>query len=477
MPGAYYGRVEPGGSQTTRVIALNHKVVSWYLVTALVLGAAALLYASLELHPRYVMLAVGAPAAVAVIVSPRLALFQFVFCCFIQYTILPSVPLELIDLSMALVIAAAALDLLSSDRLPKRLPRLSLNYVAIILALAVCGLLGYWPELAPRRIATTGLLFLTFLSIYRLSGRVSVGSLLRWYFLLAVAHSVYVLAPFVAAGGVLRSFGFAGVFFDDLAMVALPVGTALYVRAEGRAWPYLWGCLAVFGGLIATQARVAIVLALLASAFVLIVSWRRVSAEPGANNLVPHQTRRRIRGVVWSFVAAIAVVAVLKADLFVTVLERFEELLQPDPTGTTVYRLALWKRALVAFLDHPVFGVGPGGYYHLHQIYATLHLSPDYNYLRTLGAHSPMLHFLAELGILGGAALMALVVNHFRLARGAWRQAPDGVTVALYGWGLLFMVSMVIEAGWMWGPASFPGILMAALVSRQYATTVAGEMG
>jgi O-antigen ligase len=322
-------------------------------------------------------------------------------------------------------------------------------------------------------------LFLTFLSIYRLAGRMSVTKLLRFYFWIAVAHSFFALAPFVATGGAQRSFGLTTVFFDDFAMIALPIGLSYFLTSRPKmSRYYLVGSFVVLGGLVATQARAAIVFALVASAFVVVAAWWRSSRAGGAD-ISFVSVRRRCRAVAGSFAALVILVGVFQSEIFAGVLERFGELFEDQPTGTTVFRLALWKRALMAFADHPIFGVGPGGYYQLKEVYATLHLTPVFHYLRTLGAHSPMLHTLAEQGIIGGVGLLALLYNHFRLGRRTWVADPSGLTgttLALYAWGFLFAMTMILEAGWLWGPASFPGILMVALMVR-HSSDVAARAG
>jgi len=451
---------------------LNLKALNRCVVTLAVLGVVGILYVLLSYGWRYAAPLIALPLALLVITSPRLALYQFVFFCFIDLPLVPSVPLSLIDLSMLTVVAAGTTDVMLDSKLPQRLPRLSLNYLYIIAVLAICGLFGYWPELAPRRIVTTSLLLLTFLSIYRLSGKAGAGTLVRLYFWLAVAHSVYVLAPFLMHGGAYRSFGFAVSFYDDFAMIALPVGVGLYLGAHQRkSSGYLLGVVAVFGGLIATQVRAALVLAVVASGFVMIVAYLRTRSFDKAAGF-SQTVRRRLRRLIVMPAAVIVLALTVAPGLFTAVLERFGELLTAKPSGTTVYRLELWKRALLAFSDHPIFGVGPGGFYRLNSLYESLHLTPNFPYLRGLGAHNPFLHFLAETGIVGGVGLLALIGNHFRTARQSWmaRIMIDPVALVLYGLAFLFATSMIIEAGWMWGPASFPGVLMAALAVRHHAT-------
>ncbi|RKX25864.1 MAG: hypothetical protein DRP45_04945 [Candidatus Zixiibacteriota bacterium] len=449
-----------------------------YAKVAALLAVAGLLYALLNLNIRYAVMALGGVVALVVVTHPRLALYQFVFVFFFHHALREGIPVYAIDLSAGLVIIAGLLDVLLNNRFTLRIPRLTFNYVYIIAALVVCGIFGYWPELLGLRVVTFSFLVATFLAVYRLSTKVSVSEMVNWFFILTVLHSVYVLVPFVASGGAYRSFGFADVFFDDLAMIALPIGLALYLGAERhRAWLYLLGSIVVLGGLVATQSRASFLFALAAVAFVIVVSRRRavrLSENSELRLLMP----ARIKLIVSMVLVLIATTVILRAGMLMAVIERYEQLFSFDLGGSVGFRLELWRRAWMAFVDHPVFGVGPGGYHRLIDIYSTLHLTPNYYYLRTLGAHNAFLHYLSITGLVGGAGLVALFVNQFRLARHGWQRAGDalmGQSLALYGWAFLFAVTLLIEAGWMWGHLSFTAVFFAALISRQHTICAADQ--
>jgi len=456
---------------TTANLQLNTKALSTYLFIGAVLAATGLLYALLDRHLHYTFLALGLPIAFLIVTNPRLALYQYVFVLFIEHALVLSVPLYLIDFSAVLVILAALLDILLSDRLPRYIPRLSFNYLYLITALVVCGLVGYWPELAIRRVLSLGLLFATFLALYRLTAKVSISELVNWFFILAVLHSMYVLAPFVAAGGHYRSFGFTPAIFGHLAEVALPVGLALYIgAARGRVTYYYIGTVIVLLGLIATQSRAPIALGLTASLFVLLVARSRIK---GVADLVKsaQSLKRRIKTVAWTALVLVVLVMILKSSILAAVLGRFDELLSSEPQGTMFLRLVLWKKALITFLDHPIFGVGPGGYKHLHEIYTSFRLAPTFVFLHSMTAHNLFLHYLAETGLVGAAGLIALFINQFRLARHSWLRLGDrlhGSTLAIYGCAFLFALSTMIDAAWMYGQLGFMAIFFAAVVSRQH---------
>ena len=76
---------------------LRSKVLTAYLILIGLVIAAGLVYLLLKKPIFYAGAVIGAPLAVLVMVYPRLALMQFVFCIFIEFLVLPSVPLFLID--------------------------------------------------------------------------------------------------------------------------------------------------------------------------------------------------------------------------------------------------------------------------------------------------------------------------------------------------------------------------------------------
>ena len=459
----------------SRFPGIRPRILIGYLSLIGLLVIAGVVYLLLKKPLYYGAVVLAVPVVLVIVINPRLALYQFLFCVFIEYAILPDVPVYLIDLNAMLVVAAAVLDLLGSNRLPKYLPPFAFNYFYLIAAFIVCGVVGYFPNLLPIRLATLSLLIATFFSLYRLISYVQVAELIKTYFWFAVAHSVYVLIPFVLSRGAYRSFGISGVLFDDLAVVALVVGLALYLGAKrSQSLFYLAGVVIVLGGLIATQSRLSIMFGVFLSAVLLVVAYSGAKHHP-SGEAGKTQVRSRVRWLVFGGVVIGVVGAVVMADMLQATLSRFRELENPWGQNSTVaYRVTLWKRALKAFAGNPVFGLGPGGYYHMYQIYTTEHLSFMWYYLRTLGAHNMLLHYLADTGLVGGLGLLALVGNVYRHASRQWRTMTSvsfGTRLALFGWAILFLFTSLVEANWMWGQLSFLAVFFAALIAHRSTPT------
>jgi len=425
----------------------------------------------------------AAAATLLVITHPKIALYQYLFVIFIQWEIVPSVPIFATDLSAALVILAGLLDLLMGDRLPARLPRLTVNFLWLLAAVLVAAMFGASPATSLRPIARLAFILLTFLAVFRLAGGLKTEQLLRIFFWVGVLHSLIVLAGFVASGGSARSFGFSPMLFGSLAMTALPVGISLFLW-EPRRWSvlYLIGSLILLGAMISTQSRFPTIFGLGLSVLVVILSAHRrrrirwaVEHGTAESFLLPPAMGRRI----WMAVATPPILVLIAftfvPSLFTGVIDRFQSIWY-SPTGQTVaLRIALWGFAIKAFLADPVTGIGPGCFRNIQEIMPTLRLVPVSPWVRGLSAHNLFLHYLAETGLIGSAALAALFVNLYRMARRLWKAADkrgnQSGPLALYALGAMFLLTTFLETGWLWSQTAHTFAFLAALIVREYHRT------
>jgi O-antigen ligase len=415
-------------------------------------------------------LLVLAPGMLLVISLPRVAFVQYVLVLFVNMMVVPSAAIILIDISAMILVLAALMDVLLHEQEAPRFPPLFGYFVALFAALFVCGIFGHNILISARSTARIAALAVTLLALLRLGRYFSLTDLVRLYFWVAVANGLVALVPFVASGGQMRSFGFAPALLDDLLALALPIGASLFLWGRRkRALAYAAGCLIVFGALAATQSRASILIALLFSVFVFIVSWRRsrtlADGDPG-----PRDIRRRVLlTMVFGGSALIVLVAVF-SGFFETLLWRFERLFSTTPRDTILARFALWKYAWLSFLSNPITGIGPGNFRYVQQIFHQATLDPIYFYVRGYSAHNLTIHYLAETGIVGTSALIALFVRQFSLARRGWRNlmSPDQVPakLALLTVSGLFLLTTFVEAGWMWAATGHIFVFFAAAIVR-----------
>jgi O-antigen ligase len=104
-------------------------------------------------------------------------------------------------------------------------------------------------------------------------------------------------------------------------------------------------------------------------------------------------------------------------------------------------RIEFWKAATQIFLDHPL-GIGPGRFFGVIGDYRPEYVGRD--------THSLYFRTLAELGIFGITALLALIGNAFRVLRRCKKKAlnllhsTDMISTAI---GLQLMIIAFITAG------------------------------
>ncbi|MBD3333398.1 hypothetical protein GF356_11165 [candidate division GN15 bacterium] len=411
-----------------------------------------------------------APALLMVISMPRVAFVQYVLSLFVNVMVLPSMAIILIDVSAVILILAAVVDvLLRPERIPK-VPLLTGNYVILFIALFVCAVFGHDFMVSVRSTLRIAALAVTLMALVRLGRYFSLRDLVRLYFWVAVVNGIIALVPFVASGGQMRSFALAPTLLDDLLALALPIGVSLLLwQKRHGAYPYIFGCLVILGALAATQSRASILVALVFSAIVFFYSWRK-APQLGRKDPTPGIIRKRVWLTVLMGVALIVIAAVALSGFLENLLWRFERLFSTTPKDTILARLALWKYAWMSFLSNPITGIGPGNFRYIQDIFYQSTLDPVYFYVRGYSAHNLTIHYLAETGILGTSAMLALFVRQFLLARKGWNRLTSAadvpVKLALLVVSGLFLFTTFVEAGWMWAATGHIFIFFAAAIVR-----------
>lgn len=421
----------------------------------------------------------GTPVVLFVITQPRLALYTFVFCMFIPVEVVPGLKLFLYDIGTVLVILAAAVDLLLRPSSDSRVPPLVGNYLFVLAVLFLTGVFGTDLSVSIRPIIRVAITLLTFLAIYRLSAKTTTASLLRFFFWICAGHAAVALGEFLIAGGQVRSFGFVSVALDDFTMLTAPIGLGLFLwAAPGKSARYALGTAVTLGGLVATQSRAPLMFAVAACGLLLLLAAKgtRTIGIPATTSHSSEATpaaalvRRRIRWILISMVTAVLGIISLKTLLFSGLIGRFEQLLTVSPGDTYRLRIVLWTEALEAFWQHPFMGIGPGNFRYIAEIMPSVRLDPYNYFVRGLSAHNLLLHYLAETGLIGVTALLALFISQFRLAGRSWREScarlnMDTATVLLTLSALLLLTTL-FEAAWMWAEFSLVAALLMALIAR-----------
>jgi O-antigen ligase len=249
-------------------------------------------------------------------------------------------------------------------------------------------------------------------------------------------------------GMMVRAHGFvhAVVYGEQMALAALGAACVLLrptSKTPRRAAAVFLAL--VFTALVLTQTRMALFAAFIGFAFVALL-------EPRARR--------------WALPALLVVAAVGAAWEFMPDGGRsLSSLLKPyDPANPHQARFALWDVALKMFRDHPLSGVGPGGY---HRLFASYHPGMIEGENAWGSAHNLYLHQLAERGLLGGIALLVLCATLFTRARRAARAEIDARSLWSAGAVAAFLAMSLTETSfqneqfsalflliWAWGTAS-----------------------
>ena len=155
-------------------------------------------------------------------------------------------------------------------------------------------------------------------------------------------------------------------------------------------------------------------------------------------------------------------------------LDRFRSIANPgaDYNYTSEEgRLAVWKRGMGYAITHPIFGVGMGNFGSAEGrsdiALATANQGTGFKWG---AAHSVYVQAVAEIGFIGGGALIALLLltirDLMRVGRLAGRSAdPDGMMLGLIGMSLIAYAVGGVFLSWAFYPAPYVlyGIAYAAL--------------
>ena len=202
-----------------------------------------------------------------------------------------------------------------------------------------------------------------------------------------------------------------------------------------------------------TREGVVVALLLIVAIGLVALAFHRLARRRLAQRPLP------IRGRPAAILAGAAVPVAIAASAVVTFnAERAESL--PPSTGrlatTQTNRGSYWEVALRAFADHPVAGVGAGSF---RVEWRRERTSPEH----VADAHSLYLETLAELGLVGGAILAALIAAlALGIARAVRARPGDAVVVATAAVAAAWAVHAGLDWDWEMPAVTLPVLILAA---------------
>ncbi len=356
------------------------------------------------------------------------------------------------DMAALILIAAWAVDLFTRGRVSGRnsLARPFFVYVAVVfLSVAVSGFTGLSTKFFLRQLVLIG----TFLSVYHFGRRMNPRTVLVLFVLAANLNSLYSVLLFLAAGGGIRSFGFAGRGFGDHAMMAFLISAVFYLWSRDFRMRIFWGlsCLLLLAAMAATQTRASMISAGWGLMIVVVGAW-----WSGRSLRISLPRKNLIIAVV--LLLLIVPALMLYTPVFEGVMHRFERI-GLHASGTILLRVTLWKAALKAFWGHPLLGIGAGNFPMVNQWVPEVRFDPIFYMVAGLSTHAIVMTTLAETGIAGLLALGFFLLSAVRMTYRKFVAAQDAESRAVcqcfFVIALIVLGTSLYAGSWFWGNNSY----------------------
>jgi O-antigen ligase len=411
---------------------------------------------------------------VVTITQPKIAVYQFIFLFFTNIAVSVEPIILVVDISALLLISSAFMDYLLKPDPNFIRPKLLTNFIILIIAVSIAAMFGYKPLLALRPITKLLYLTATFLAVHRLSRYFEIKKLLKMFFWFAVFYSLIALWPYLSGGETARLFGFSRATLDDILLITIPMGLILMLFSDKKKGKWLLlGILIMSIALVATQSRLSLMLTVGFSiiAIYLVKKYlKRKTLPESDHNLINDLVNRRVKRIAFSILFLFTALFVLKPDIIEALWERFESLILFTSWDTLQIRFVLWSAAFTAFLDHPILGIGPGMFKHLPEIYPEIRFSSIFMRIQGFSSHNLVLHYLAETGLIGGLAVLTLMIKQYLMGFKLWKVRSNllssDILISLFLMTSIFLVSSFFEAGWLWGQLSYMFVFFVALVVK-----------
>jgi O-antigen ligase len=295
-----------------------------------------------------------------------------------------------------------------------------------------------------------------------MSYRLGVRKLLLLYIYLVGTLSLINITLFLYHRGAERIFGPAWLAFENYSMTALPMALAFLIWSRTRAERLRFAAIIVLIALavVASGSRGTLVAIALALPVLIWLAYRKITRDQ------MWEARHSINQVMLVAVIIGVTLAAFSSSLLVGFVGRVEELVASlvNPQGTIALRIVLWTAAFKAWLTSPIVGIGIGNFNLVDQVVPEMKTAPVWYYIRGMSAHNVVLHYLAETGIIGVVALLAVTASGLRMGREVFRrklsleetQISGAIMIAM----VVFALSIFFMRAWTWAQE---GYIMAML--------------
>lgn len=445
--------------QTRLSIAVNSNWVNRYIFL-LVLAAVSLPVAVLLVTGNSIagLLALGALIAGSLAFYPRACFYVFLLsvAVYIPYRI-GGLGIHPFDIAMSLLMASVVLDYLLNVRTEIRPATFDFQFFLIITATVLSAIFAYKPGFALVPTVRTILLYFAFRLTFKFALEIGVRRLLSFYVYAVAMLSLFNCGLYILNGDEERIFGIAWLTYETFAMTALPVAMVFLIwsRSTRQKLLYTSICLLIGMGILVTQSRAPLLAVLTSVPVLMTLSYLKAHRE---NKSRPKQNLRR---VILLAIVAVTVLFVFKSSFFTGAFERYQLLLASlhEPQGTVALRLVLWSAAWQAFLSSPIIGIGIGNFRLVYQIIPEVAITELWTRVANMSAHNVFLQYLAETGIIGASALLALawkgLTTSVRSLRQSFEQNEIQVSISLIVTMFLFATTIFYMRDWTWGQTGY----------------------
>ena len=429
-------------------------------------AALVMMFAGRNLVALVLMAGIGMAALTLV---PRVSFYLFFFSTafWLPQRMSTTFAVHPFDVLLAVTFAGVALEFLLKSDGEIRATGFDVAFLVLIGATLLSAVLAYHPAYSVVPMIRIVTIYLAFRIFFKFALEVGVRRILLLYIGIVIVLSLYNVGIFLRTGGTVREFGPAALGYEPMSMTALPMALAFMLWATDRKERILHGlsCLAIAGGIVATQARGPLLTVVIA---VPVMLW---FARRKANRESTHHVGRTTLLVVVALVLITLVAVSLSTNLLAGAWLRYEELIESanDPAGTIALRLVLWKTAIRTFLDHPLTGIGIGNFRIVHELYPEVHMIPLYAQVKGMSAHNVLLHYLAETGLVGALSLLALAFLGLRTGYRSFKlrleKSDTQISAALFIAMFVFSITILYMRAWTWGEGGYIMALLFGLVA------------
>ncbi len=400
----------------------------------------------------------GTILTVILLFLPRVCFYLFFLsiALFLPYR-LAGFAIHPFDVCLALAIGSIFIDFILNINYKIRPTNFDANFLFIIGATFLSALFAYNPSYSIVPVFRIITIYIAFRIFFKFFLTIGVEKIIKLYILMVTLLSIHNSITYLYFLGEERVFGLPWLTYETFAMTSIPMALAFLIWADNNRQRlfYAFSCLITIFGIIATQSRAPLVTLIIAIPVLLYVSLKKSQADKGK------QFNFKLKYIIVPSILLLGLVIIFRESIFAGVWERYESFLltTTDTEGSIILRFLLWSAAWKAFLLDPITGIGIGNFKLIIELIPEIQVSRLWARVANMSAHNVFLQYLAETGIIGATALVALAWNGLKTAtlyRTIGKNKTDiKISMAIYISMFIFFITIFYTRDWTWGQGGY----------------------